>query len=63
MLTRLKLTDPQTILYVGTFSDKVTINPNLNQLSVSNKTGEGIDSLLSTIYEKLIVLRSREKER
>ena len=43
MLTRLKLTDPLTILYVGTFSDKVTINPNLNQLSVSNKTGEGIE--------------------
>ena len=64
MLTRLKLTDPLTILYVGTFSDKLTINPDPNQLlSVSNKSGEGIDSLLSTIYEKLIVLRSREKER
>lgn len=28
MLTRLKLTDPDTILYVGTSSDKLTVHPN-----------------------------------
>ena len=61
MLTRLKLTDPVTILYVGTSSDKLTVHPNPKKLAVSNKTGDGIESLLSTIYQKVVVLRGRKK--